>query len=301
MKAVVLNEYGDASKLTLTEVPDPRPGPGELLVRVSAASVNPVDWKLRSGALRAYMPLQLPAVLGRDVSGEVLEVGPGVQGFAAGDRVLGLVRQGYAEKVVAPLNAWARVPPALDLRDAAALPLVVLTGAQLAEEAVNVQRGQTLLVTGAVGGVGRAAVYAARQRGARVFAGVRARQKAEAAKLGAEGVVALDDDREVAGLAPLDALADTVGGETAARLLEKVKPGGVLGSVLGEPPGAKERGLTVRAFMAHPDPERLGELAQAVARGELAIPVSRRFPLAEVAEAHRVAERGGVGKVLLLP
>jgi NADPH:quinone reductase-like Zn-dependent oxidoreductase len=301
MKAVVLKDFGDASQLTLSEVPDPRPGPGELLVRVAAASLNPVDWKLRSGALRAYMPLQLPAVLGRDASGEVIELGPGAQGFAVGDRVLGLVRQAYAERVAAAANAWARVPAGLDLREAAALPLVVLTGAQLVEEAVDAQRGQTVLVTGAVGGVGRAAVYAARKRGARVWAGVRARQKAEAAALGADGVVAIDDDREVSALPALDALADAVGGGTAARLLAKVKPGGVVGSVLGEPPGAKERGLTVRAFLAHPDPKRLGELAEAVARGELLIPVSRRFPLAEAAEAHQLAERGGVGKVLLMP
>lgn len=301
MKAVVLSEYGDASKLVLAEEPDPRPGPGEVLVRVAAASVNPVDWKLRSGALRAYLPLQLPAVLGRDASGEVLEVGPGVQGFAAGDHVLGLVRRAYAELVVAAADAWARVPSGLELRDAAALPLVLLTGAQLAEEAVNVQRGQTLLVTGAMGGVGRTAVYAARQRGARVWAGVRARQKADAAALGAEAVVAIDDDREVSALPLLDALADAVGGETTRRLVERIRPGGVVGSVVGEPPGAKERGLTVRGMMTHPDAKRLGELAAAVARGALVIPLSRKFPLAEAAEAHRFAERGGVGKVLLVP
>jgi NADPH:quinone reductase-like Zn-dependent oxidoreductase len=301
MKAVVLEQYGGPDRLQLREVPAPRAGPGELRVRVAAASINPVDWKLRSGALQAWMPLQLPAVLGRDVSGEVLEVGPGVVGHAPGDRVLGLVRQGYAEEVVAPLSAWAQLPAGLDLRDAAALPLVVLTGAQLVEEAVNVTRGQTVLVTGALGGVGRAALWAARQRGARVLAGVRARQRAEAAALPVDGVVALDEAGDLAALPPLDAIADTVGGQTTARLLPRVKPGGVVGSVVGEPPGARERGLTVRAMMTHPDPQRLRALAEAVARGELAIPIARRFPLAQAAEAQALAEAGGVGKVLLLP
>ncbi len=301
MKAVVLEAYGGPEQLQLREVASPRPGAGELRVRVVAASVNPVDWKLRSGALQAYMPLQLPAVLGRDVAGTVLELGAGVAEFTVGDRVLGLVRQGYAEEVVAPLSAWARVPAGLDLEDAAALPLVVLTGAQLVEEAVNVGRGWTVLVTGATGGVGRAAVYAARLRGARVIAGVRARQKDEAAGLGAAAVVAVDDAAEVAALPELDALADTVGGEVTARLLPRVKRGGVVGSVVGEPPGARERGLTVRPMMTHPDPRRLAELAEAVARGELSIPIARRFPLAQAAQAQALAERGGAGKLVLVP
>ncbi len=166
---------------------------------------------------------------------------------------------------------------------------------------IDPRHGQTLLVTGALGSVGRVALYAAKLRGARVLAGVRARQKADGAALGADGVVAIDDPGDVAALPALDALADTVGGETTVRLLPKLRPGGVVGSVMGEPPGAKERGLSVRTMRAHPDSKRLGELAEAVGRGELRIPIGRRFPLAQAAEAHRVAERGGVGKVLLVP
>jgi NADPH:quinone reductase-like Zn-dependent oxidoreductase len=301
VKAVVLTDYGDADKLELREVPDPKPGPGEVLVRVAAASLNPIDWKLRSGAFRAYMPLELPAVLGYDASGEVLEVGAGVTGLARGDRVLGLARHTHAELAVAAADAWARVPPGLDLTDAAALPLVVLTGAQLLEVAVNPRRGQTVLVTGALGGVGRTAVFAARQRGVKVLAGVRSRQKAEAAGIGADGVVALDDDAAVSALPALDGLADAVGGPTTGRLLPKVRPGGVVGSAVGEPPGAKERGLEVHAMYTHPDAKRLAELAGAVVRGELAIPIARRFPLAQARDAHRLAEGGGVGKVLLVP
>jgi NADPH:quinone reductase-like Zn-dependent oxidoreductase len=155
-------------------------------------------------------------------------------------------------------------------------------------------------VAGALGGVGRAAVYVLRLVGAHVVAGVRARQKAEAASLGADQVVAIDDDAEIAGLPPLDAIADTVGHETVGKLLERLKPGGTLGSVLGEPPAARGKPITVRAFMAHPDAKRLALLASAVARGDLKIPIAARLPLAQAAEAQRLAERGGAGGKVLI-
>jgi NADPH:quinone reductase-like Zn-dependent oxidoreductase len=301
MKAVVLTAYGDVDKLVLRDVPDPKPGPSEVKVKVAAASINPVDWKLRSGAMQKFMPLQLPAILGRDVSGTVAEVGPGVTGFKPGDRVLGFVQHGYAEYVVTAQEGFARIPDGLDVEKAAALPLVVLTGAQLVEEATKPRKGELLLVTGALGGVGRTAVYAARKLGARVIAGVRAKQKAEAQKLGAEQVVALDDDGEISRLPQLDAVADTVGGETIEKLLPKIRKGGTIGSVVGEPAGAKERGLEVRAMLTHPDSKRLRELAEAVARGDFEIPVERTFPLAQAGQAQKLAEKGGVGKVLLVP
>jgi len=301
MKAIVLKGYGGVEQLEQRDIPEPKPGAGEVRVKVTAASVNPIDWKLRSGEARAMMPLEFPAVLGRDVAGEVVEVGPGVTALKPGDKVMGLVQRGYAEQVVAKADAFARVPAGLELRDAAALPLVLLTGAQLIDEAVRPKKGDTVLVTGALGSVGRAAVHVARERGARVIAGVRAKQKGEAAELGADQVVAIDDEAEIAALPHLDAIADTVGHETIARLLSHLKPGGTLGSVLGEPPAAKGKPITVRAFMAHPDAKRLGELAAAVASGGLKIPIAKRLPLAQAAEAQRLAERGGSGgKVLLL-
>jgi len=301
MRAIVLPEYGPPSALQLQTVPDPQPGAKEIAVRMAGASLNPVDWKQRSGVLRQYMPLVFPAVLGRDASGTVAAVGPGVTAFAIGDRVLGRVHGGgYAELVVAPVDAWALVPAKLDLADAGALPLVVLTGAQLAEEAVDAGAGEAILVTGALGGVGRTAVFAAKGRGAKVYAGVRGKQRAEAAKLGADGVVAIDDDGEIARLPLLDGIADTVGGETIQKLLAKLKPGGKIGSVLGETAGAKEKGFVVKAFMTRSDPKRLGELARAVADGRLVIPIAKRFPLAEAAAAHELAEKHVEGKVLLL-
>jgi NADPH:quinone reductase-like Zn-dependent oxidoreductase len=299
MRAVVLPSYGEAELLEIREIAEPSPGPDEIKVRVAAAGINLVDLKQRSGDARALMPLDLPAILGRDVSGEVVAVGPGVKAFRVGQRVLGIVKNGYADYVVAPVGAWAAVPPKLDLVDAAALPLVLLAGAQLVEEAADVHEGETLLVTGATGSVGRAAVFAAKERGAKVYAGVRAEHEVEAAKLGVHGVVALDDEREIEALPPLDAIADTIGGPTAQSLLRKVKPGGRVGSTVGETPGAKERGLSPRPLESHPDSKRLGELADAVAAGTLVIPIAKRLPMGEAAEGQRLAEQGAGGKVLL--
>jgi len=303
MQAIVLSDYGDPNRLELRDRPEPEPGAGQIKVRVASASLNPVDWKLRSGALRKAMPLELPAILGRDAAGEVVRVGAGVTEFKEGDQVLGLVNGGYAQFVVAGTEAWAKVPEGLTTRDAGALPLALLTGDQLAEATLGPSAGAglTVLVTGALGAVGRVAVWGIRQRGARVLAGVRSKQLDEAKELDVDGVVALDDDAAIAELPPLDCVADTVGGETIAKLLPKIKANGTIGSVLGEPHGAKERGLMVSAFMARPDSARLSLLTAAVASGSLKIPISKRFPLAEAPAAHALAEHGGMGKILLMP
>lgn len=303
MQAIVLSEYGDPNRLALRERPEPEPGAGQIKVRVVSASLNPVDWKLRSGALQKIMPLELPAILGRDAAGEVVRVGAGVTEFKEGDQVLGLVNGAYAQFVVAGTEAWAKIPEGLPLQDAGALPLALLTGDQLAEAALGpiAGAGLTVLVTGALGSVGRVAAWGIRQRGARVLAGVRTKQLDEAKSLNVDGVVAVDDDEAVARLPELDCIADTVGGETIAKLVPKIKASGTLGSVLGEPKSAKERGLMVSAIMARPDSEHLARLAAAVSAGSLKVPIAKRFPLAEAPAAHALAEQGGIGKVLLMP
>jgi NADPH:quinone reductase-like Zn-dependent oxidoreductase len=301
MKAIVLTAYGNVDKLELRQMPDPHAGPNAIVVRMAGASINPVDWKMRSGAAKERFPVTFPGILGRDVSGEVVEVGPGVTGFAVGDHVLGLVKEAYAQLVSAPSEDWAKVPAGMDVVDAGALPLALLTGAQLMEEAVNPKKGDVVLVTGAVGSVGRTAVYAAQTRGAKVWAGVRASQRAEGAKLGADGVVALDDEAEIAKLPRLDAIADTIGGEAIQKVYGRLKTGGVIGSVVGEPHGAKDRGFVVHAVMVRPDAAMLAQYAAAVAAGKLVIPIAKKLPLAEAREAQTLAEtkRPG-GKVLLL-
>ena len=298
MKAVVLTGYGAVDKLEFKNVPEPKPGPGEVKIKVAAASINPIDWKKMGG----YGKVPLPQILGRDVAGTVLEIGPGVTSLKAGDNVLGMVNHGYAEYVVAKADDLAKVPPSLPLEAAAALPLVATTGAELIDENARPRPGDTVLVTGAVGGVGRTAVYVAKRRGANVLAGVRRSQMDEAKELGADHVVAIDDDAEIDKLPPLDEIADTVDGETIAKLLPHLKPGGTLASVLGEPEAAKKRGIEVRAFVAHPDGKLLRPLAEAAARGELKIPIGERRPLAEIRDAMRDAETGkSRGKVVLTP
>jgi NADPH:quinone reductase-like Zn-dependent oxidoreductase len=298
MRAAVLTGYGDVDKLEIREVPEPEPGPGEVKVRVEGSSINPIDYGMRSGRLQARFPVTFPAVLGRDASGEVVAVGPGVAALRVGTKVLALANRAHADYVVASEQLWAELPPSLDLVDAAALPLVTLTGWQLVDEAVMPRAGDLVLVTGALGSVGRTAVYAAAARGAKVVAGVRRARKAEAAKLDVVDVIALDDERDLERMRKVDAIANAMAG-SIEKLLGKVKPGGTIGSVTGEPPGAKEMGLVVRGHVVHPDAGRLAELARAAAEQRLVIPIAKRLPLTQIREAHAMAERGVGGKVVL--
>jgi NADPH:quinone reductase-like Zn-dependent oxidoreductase len=299
MKAAALLGFGGVDQLEVREMPEPTTGSGQVKIRTLATSINPIDWKLREGAKRPGLTVKLPAILGRDATGEVIEVGAGVTRFRVGDWVAGLVLEGYAERVVADDNAWAEIPPGLDPIDAAAVPLVALTGSQLVEEAVKPQPGSTILVTGAVGGVGRTAVLVAKRLGVRVWAGVRSTQRDAAQGLGVEGVVALGDADDVRRLPVLDGVADTVGGNATEQILDKVRPGGTVGTIVAEPAGARERGLEVRHIFTHPDPQRLAALLRAVADGALVIPIAKRFKLAQIREAHELAEKGAGGKVLV--
>jgi NADPH:quinone reductase-like Zn-dependent oxidoreductase len=302
MKASVLHDYGPPSNLKYEDFPDPKPGPGEVLVRVQAASVNPIDWKLRSGAAKARFPLTLPAILGRDVAGTVRELGEGVKDFAVGDRVFALANRTYAELCVVKASELSRIPDKLDMTTAAAVPLVAITGDQLIRKATNVQPGQTILLTGALGSVGRCALFAALEIGAHVIAGVRKQQIHEAMDLGAIAATDINDDASIASLGSLDAVADTVGGASAAKLIAKVKPGGIFGTVLGPPSNAAlHPTVTVNHIMATPDPATVIHYAEAVRDGKLKLPIDRILPLSQAAEAQTVAEKGGIGKVVLTP
>jgi NADPH:quinone reductase-like Zn-dependent oxidoreductase len=301
MKAVLLHGYGDVSQLSYEDVPEPLAAAGEVLVKTIAVSVNPIDWKLRRGDLKEMMPLEFPTILGRDLSGEVVALGEGVEGLKVGERVFGLVNRSYAEYVVCKPVDLARTPENLDGIDAAALPLVVLTGAQVIEVGVRPRPGEIILITGAIGGVGRTAVHVAKQHGAHVIAGVRSSQRAEAEGLGADRVIALDDMKEIAGLPELDAVADMVGHETIDRILFRIKKNGVLATVLGAPPSAEGRDLRVVSIWAQPDSLRLEELGREVARGLFSIPISKRLKLSQIREAQQLAEKGGIGKIVLTP
>jgi NADPH:quinone reductase-like Zn-dependent oxidoreductase len=302
MKAVLLYEYGPPENLHYEETDDPDYGDNEVLVRVRATSVNPVDYKIRSGSAKARMPLEFPAILGRDLAGEVVAAGRDVTGFPRGMRVMALANGTYAELAVAKADVLSPIPDTMSFECAAALPLVVTTGAQLIERAVKPTAGQRILITGALGSVGRTAAHVAREHGARVFAGVRSREKEQASKLLVEAVIGIDDQEEIEKLRDLDAIADTVDGTTIERLLSAIRSGGVLGSVLGKPAAAGKYPIRVEAFMAQPDASRLYQLADDAARGDFQIPIARTMKLADIQEAHRLAESGGAGgKIVLVP
>lgn len=301
MKAVVLHEYGGPDKLVYEDVPDPVAGKGEVLVRVAASSVNPIDFKLRSGEMKAFWPLELPTILGRDIAGIVRAVGDGVTGFKPGDKVMAVGNRAYAELAVVAAKDLTMVPEKLDLVKAAALPLVTQTGEQLITRGTKIQSGQTVLVTGAVGNVGRSAVWTAKKTGAVVIAGVRKARVKDAEALGANQVLALDDSGEMQKLGFIDAVADTVGGKTAQNLLGKVKQGGVFASVSGSPENAKMHPtIKIVAIQSAPDAAALRIMAEDVVAGKLVIPIDRMVPLAEAGQAQAQAEKGVLGKILLL-
>ena len=302
MKAVVLHEYGPPSKLKYEDFPDPRPGRGEVLVAVRAASINPIDFKMRSGVAKEHFPVTFPAILGRDVAGIVRELGEVVKDFAVGDRVFALAWGTYAELCVVKASELAKIPDGLDMTVAAAVPLVSVTGDQLIRKATAVQPGQTIVLTGALGSVGRCALFAASEIGANVIAGVRKSQLVEAKSLGATEAIDLSDDSAIAKLGTVDGVADTVGGDVAPKLLSKVKAGGNYGSVLGPPKDAAlHPTVNIKPMTAQPDPATYIHYGEAIRDGKLQIPIDRIVPLSDAAEAQAAAEKGGVGKIILTP
>ncbi len=301
MKAIVVHEYGGPEVLKFEEYPDPVPGPGEVLVRVAATSVNPIDYKRRAGLTKDFYPIQFPGRIGVDVAGTVVGIGPGVEGFSVGDEVFAMADNTYAELCVVKAAVLAKVPKGLDLIQAAALPLATTTGNQLLL-ATGIEAGQTVLVVGAAGNVGRSAVFTAKDRGATVIAGVLKRQMDEAKTVGADQVVATDDDAAIANLPLLDAVADAVGGRTAEKLISKVKQGGVFATVVGAPQNAaKYPSVKVVPVFSKFDRKTLQFMGEAVRDGKLIIPISQKLPLSEAAEAQAAAEKGGAGKIVLVP
>jgi NADPH:quinone reductase-like Zn-dependent oxidoreductase len=300
MKAVVIHEYGGPDKLKFEDVPDARALQGEVLIQMAATSVNPIDYKVRSGAFQHNVQTRFPLILGRDAAGTVKELGPGMSRFKVGDRVMALTNATYAELVAVKEKDLAFIPDGMDTVEAASLPLVTMTGEQLITRGVKPTAGQVVLVTGAVGSVGRSAVYALKRAGAKVIAGVRGIQMDAAKELGADDIISLEDDAQLHKHAPYDGVADTVGHDIAAKLLALVKPGGTFASVLGEPANRKDfPQVNVVAVRVVEDGAELQQLAQAVKDGKPRIPVGARFSLEKMEDAHRAAEKGGGGKVLI--
>src|ERR1700683_557469 len=300
MKAIVIHQYGGPEVLKFEDYPDPVPGQGEVLVRVAAAGVNPIDYKRRAGLTKDFYPLHFPGLIGVDMAGTVVKLGPGVEGFSVGDQVFAMADNTYAQLCVVKAAVLAKVPKGLDLVQAAALPLATVTGNQLLS-GTGIKAGLTVLVVGAVGNVGRSAVFTAKERGVTVIAGVLKRQTDEAKTVGADQVVATDDDAAIANLAPLDAVADAVGGRTGEKLIAKVKAGGVYASVVELPQNAAQYpSVKVVHVFSKFDRKTLEFMAEAVRDGKLVIPISQKLPLREAAGGEATAEKGGVGKILLV-
>ena len=302
MKASVMHTYGGPEVMQYEDYPDPVPAMGEALIRVAAASINPVDLMQRAGDTKAYMPVDFPGVIGWDLSGTIEALGPGVADFAVGDRVMAWAFHTFAELCTVKTELLAKIPTGVDLVEAAALPLVGTTGSQLISVASGLKAGQTVLVSGANGGVGRSAVFTARELGAHVIAGVTAQQMEEAASLGADQVIALDIVESFNSLLQVDVVANCVRGDMAAKLLTSVKPGGVFASVTGAPANAGDYPqVRVVEFVSKQSPAAMSYIAEGVRGKKVSIRIDRKIPLREAAAGMAAVAKGGIGKVLLLP
>lgn len=304
MKAIALNKYGGPDDLELTDLPEPRLGPDSVLVRVKAAGVNPVDWKVGAGHLDPVLDAHFPLVPGWDVAGVVERTGPDAGEFSPGDEVIGYVRKDwaqngtYAELVAAPVRTLARKPAALDWNQAAGLPLAGLTAYQSLER-LGVGEGQTVLVHAAAGGVGSLAVQIAAARGARVIGTASERNHDFLRTLGAEPVVygegLADRVRE---LAPdgVDAAFDFVGGDAVDVSQQVLRDRSRVLSIVDHDVAAKGG----HYLFVRPVPEDLAALADLADAGKLTVEVDRVVPLAETAEAWRHNQSGRTrGKVVI--
>lgn len=309
MRAIRQETLGGPEVLRLIETERPEPAPTEILVRVHAAGVNPVDWKVRqSGGLLGAPPF----TVGWDVSGVVEQVGLGVTRFVPGDEVYGMPRfpraaGGYAEYVTGPSRHFARKPASVDHVAAAGLPLAGLTGWQALVDTARLAAGQRVLVHAAAGGVGHLAVQLAKARGGYVLATASAAKHEFVRAAGADEVIDYTTTDFTVRAGEVDVVLDPVGGDSAHRSLGVLRPGGILVSVTelgsaGERAAAAGRiGVRAATLLVEPDHAGLEQLAELVDTGRLRVHVSETFPLAEAARAHEASQTGRTtGKIVLL-
>ncbi len=297
MKAVVIHETGGPEVLRIEDAERPEPGQGEVLIRVRAASVNPVDWKHR----RAMNPAELPAILGTDMSGTV-EVSRAA-GFAERDDVFGFAGTGaYAEYTTSHASVIATKPAGLSHEQAAAIPVAGLTAWQALFDYAGLEQGQTALIAGAAGGVGHFAVQFARHAGARTTGTGSTRNRDFVLSLGAEQYVDYTQQAVAEAVSGVDVALDTVGGDNPLSLLPALREGGILLTIASAPPvdEAQRRGVRTELVQVGPDPEQLARIAELVAAGEVRVELSEVLDLEDVARAHQMSESGHThGKIVL--
>ena len=305
MKAVRIHEFGGADVLRVEDVAEPVLGEDEALILVRAASVNPVDYKIREGRYPAVKDDQLPIILGRDVSGVVAQVGASAGGLKPGDEIFAMLPQdrgGYAERVTAPARLCAAKPRSLDFVQAASVPLAALTAWQGLFDHGHLKAGQRVLIHGASGGVGPFAVQFAKVKGAEVYATASSESLAFVERLGADRVIDYKAERFEDIVHDAGLVYDLIGGETESRSWQVLKRGGTLISTVHEPDAARAAAVGVRAtrYTCQPNGEQLAEIAALIDAGKVQVTVAKVFPLDQAAEAERhLQDDHVVGKVVL--
>ncbi len=309
MKAIRIHNYGGPEVLQYEDAPRPKPQADEVLIRVHAAGVNPIDWKVREGDMKDFWPHKFPLILGWDVSGTVEEVGPGAAAagrFKIGDEVYSVpdpTRNGaYADYIVVRESELALKPKSLHHIRAAAVPLAALTAWQSLFDTAQLQPGQRVLIHAGSGGVGHLAVQLAKWKGAYVFATASTKNQDLLRKLGVDEPIDYTQQRFENVARNIDIVLDTIGGETQERSWSVLKKGGVLVSLVQPPSEEKAKALGVRAaFVAgHPSGAQLAEIAKIIDAGKLAPVIDRILPLSEVRRAHELSQSGHTrGKIVL--
>lgn len=306
VKAVRIHTFGGPEVLKCEEVPKPQAKSGEALVRVKAAGVNPIDWKIRSGYRKEMLQDKLPLILGVDMAGVIEETGDGVKDFKPGDAVYsytGSSNNGtYAQFTTVDAAALAPKPKSLDFIQAAAIPLGALVGWQTLFDIAHLERGQTVLIHGASGGVGHMAVQLAKWKGALVIGTASARNADFLKSLGIDQVIDYHSTRFEDVLQDVDVVLDTQAGDTQRRSYKVLKKGGILVSTLGidDPGEAAKYGVRATGFMAQPNGGELRQIARLVDEGKIRPEVTQVFSLKDVAKAHQLSETGHVrGKIVL--
>ena len=308
MKAVRFHKYGDADVLKYEDAPRPEPGSEDVLVKIKATSVNPVEWKLREGYMKDMMPVTFPFTPGGDIAGVVEAVGAGVTDFAPGDAVLGRLAPqsggGYAEYAATPAATLTRKPESLSFVEAASIPVVSLTAWQSLFDFGGLLVGQSVLIHGGAGGVGLFAVQFARWKGAsRIYATASAGDKEFVQNLGADTVIDYKNERFEDIAQNVDLVLDTIGGETQERSWGTLKKGGILVATTGPPAADKAAAHGVRAVMAQVKPTigGLAEIVGLMSDGEIKTEVGKTFPLAEARAAQDLSQHGHIrGKIVLI-
>jgi len=331
MQACYIERYGDADVVKVGVLPAPTPGPGELVFRMEAASINPVDFKIRGGMLRALQSYRMPAILGNDAAGVVTALGAGTAGFSVGDRVAARLDKarmgGFAERVLARPEHLARIPEGVGFAEAAAVALAGLTAWQCLTEVLKVGPGERVLIHAGAGGVGHLAIQLAKELGAQVTTTASAASHDWLCGLGADDCVDYRQADFTRECAPFDAVLDTLGGETLLRSVAHTRRGGRVVSVgdlptpevareLGKPwlvpvfwllsrkPRALARanGVAYRYWFMREDGAQLAQLLERIGRGDLKVKIEQEFPLARAPEALRLSEVGRVhGKLVIRP